>query len=78
MISEISPKELKGTMLGLQSTIVGLALLPASVIAGILWDKVGAAAPFVFGACLSLVAAIMLIAFLGKTAPGKETQNETI
>ncbi len=36
-IAEISPKELKGTMLGMHSTIVGVALLPASVIAGLLW-----------------------------------------
>ena len=34
-IAEISPKELKGTMLGMHSTVVGIALLPASVIAGL-------------------------------------------
>lgn len=64
MISEIAPPSLKGTMLGLQSTIVGIALLPASVIAGLLWDGIGAYAPFVFGASLSLTAAIMLIILL--------------
>ena len=32
-IAEISPVELKGTMLGMHSTIVGIALLPASIIA---------------------------------------------
>ena len=37
-ISEISPSELKGTMLGMHSTIVGVALLPASMIAGVLWN----------------------------------------
>ncbi|MEG1500542.1 MAG: MFS transporter, partial [Clostridiales bacterium] len=47
MIAEISPSELKGTMLGLQSTIVGIALLPASIIAGLLWDLIGASAPFI-------------------------------
>ncbi|MCE5211290.1 MAG: MFS transporter, partial [Deltaproteobacteria bacterium] len=40
-ISEIAPKELKGTLLGLHSTIVGIALLPASVIAGLLWNAFG-------------------------------------
>lgn len=59
-VSEISPAELKGTMLGLHSTLVGVALLPASVIAGSLWDSVGSAAPFVFGAVLSVAAALML------------------
>ena len=37
-IAEIAPPDLKGTMLGLHSTVVGIALLPASVIAGLLWD----------------------------------------
>ena len=59
-ISEISPPQLKGTMLGLHSTVVGVALLPASSIAGILWTVWGAPAPFVFGASLSLLAALVL------------------
>jgi len=60
-IAEISPPELKGTMLGLQSTIVGVALLPASVIAGFLWTGFGAFAPFTFGALLALIAALLLV-----------------
>ena len=59
-IAEISPAELKGTMFGLQSTLAGIALLPASVIAGFLWNGIGAFAPFVFGGALSLVAALLL------------------
>ena len=60
-IAEISPKELKGTMLGLHSTVVGIALLPASSIAGVLWTSFGARVPFVFGACMSLIAACLLL-----------------
>jgi MFS family permease len=60
-IAEISPKELKGTMLGLHSTIVGIALLPASTIAGILWNVFGARVPFLVGAGLSLLAAVLLL-----------------
>ena len=63
-VAEISPVELKGTMLGLQSTIAGIALLPASVIAGALWNAFNASVPFVFGACLSMAAAIILQAFM--------------
>lgn len=59
-VSEIAPKELKGTMLGLHSTIVGIALLPASVIAGFLWNAFGSVVPFAFGASLSLVSALIL------------------
>lgn len=60
-ISEISPKELKGTMLGLHSTITGIALLPASTIAGALWNLFGTSVPFIFGACMSLGAALILM-----------------
>ncbi|MEG1629836.1 MAG: MFS transporter [Erysipelotrichaceae bacterium] len=65
-IAEIAPSDLRGTMLGFQSMLVGVALLPASFIAGLLWDGVGAYAPFVFGASLSLIAAIILGLFLKK------------
>jgi MFS family permease len=59
-IAEIAPTELKGTMLGLHATIVGIALLPASVIAGLLWDAFGPAVPFAVGAGLSLIASLTL------------------
>ena len=63
-VAEIAPPELKGTMLGLQSTVAGIALLPASIMAGFLWRVFGAAIPFVFGAGLSLTAALILIFFM--------------
>lgn len=65
-IAEISPIHLKGTMLGLHSTLVGIALLPASVIAGGLWTLLGPQAPFLFGAAISLAAALILQLFLKK------------
>ena len=71
-IAEISPPALKGTMLGLQSTLVGVALLPASVIAGFLWTAFGAAAPFTLGAAFALIAALMLCFIHGR----KETAME--
>jgi len=63
-IAEIAPPELKGTMLGLQATIVGIALLPASIIAGLLWESLGPAMPFIFGASLSFAAALVLALFM--------------
>ena len=63
LIAEISPIEMKGTMLGLHSTIAGIALLPASVICGTLWECFGNAVPFVFGASMSAFAAVLLMIF---------------
>ena len=73
-VAEIAPVELKGTMLGLHSTVAGIALLPASVIAGLLWNRFGDTVPFVFGACLSLLSAALLIVFM---KGGKRTEPTT-
>jgi MFS family permease len=54
--------DLRGTGLGAYHTLTGLALLPASVIAGGLWDAVSPAAPFYFGAATAVVAAVLLAA----------------
>ena len=64
-IAEISPEHLKGTMLGLHSTVAGIALFPASVITGLLWNRFGSVVPFVFGALLSMAAAVILLVFMG-------------
>jgi MFS family permease len=65
-IAEIAPKELKGTMLGLHSTVAGIALLPASVITGVLWTAFNPFTAFVFGAALSSIAAIILLVCMQK------------
>ena len=79
LIAEIAPADLKGTMLGLHSTLVGIALLPASVIAGFLWDVFGASAPFCFGALMSLLAALLLAFFFrtGEKTPAGFAVSES-
>ena len=49
---------------GVYYTVVGAALLPASIIAGLLWQRVGPAATFAFAAALALLAAIGFAVFL--------------
>ena len=63
-VTEIAPSELRGTVLGLKSTIAGITLLPANILAGVLWDTFNAAVPFAFGSAMSLLAALILIVFL--------------
>lgn len=57
LLVDLAPEDLRATVLGLNATVIGLALLPASLIAGLLWDSVGAAAPFYVGAAAGLLAA---------------------
>lgn len=62
LVADLAPPALRGSALGLHSTVVGLGLLPASVAAGWLWEGVGPAAPFVVGAVTASVAAGLLLA----------------
>ncbi len=60
-IADLVPSDKRGTAYGLYNAVVGMLALPASVIAGILWQTLGAGAPFVFGAAMSLTAAILFV-----------------
>jgi MFS family permease len=60
LVADIAPPELRATLIGLHATFVGIGLLPASLLAGFLWNLFGAAAPFYFGGGLGLLAALGL------------------
>jgi MFS family permease len=60
LVSNLAPAELRATAIGLHATIVGIGLLPASLIAGALWALVGPEAAFFFGSALGLLAALGL------------------
>ncbi len=65
LVADLVPAEKHGTAYGLYNAAIGLTALPASLLAGILWQGVfgwsgfGAAAPFFFGAGLALLAGIL-------------------
>jgi MFS family permease len=63
MISDIVSKDLKGTGYGIYHAVLGITLLPASLIAGLLYDKVNSNAPFYFGSVMALLATILMIFF---------------
>lgn len=60
-LATIIPSEYKATGFGLYHTMVGVAVLPASIIAGFLWDRVGPSAPFIYGAVAAWLAALSFI-----------------
>ena len=64
-ISDTIDSNKKGTGLGIYNALLGTTLLPASLIAGLLYDKVNSSIPFYFGAATAAFSAIlMLIYFL--------------
>jgi MFS family permease len=60
MVADTSPQELRGTAFGLFNLASGVAMLAASALAGILWDRLGAAATFYGGAIFAGVALLLL------------------
>jgi len=52
MIADSAPANLRGTAFGLFNLLTGAALLIASVVAGLLWERAGFQATFLVGAAL--------------------------
>ena len=64
LVADIVPQEQRGTAYGLFNAAIGFSALPASLIAGILWQVISPAAPFVFGASLALIAGFLLLTWV--------------
>lgn len=56
MVADEAPASLRGTAFGLFNLLSGVALLVASVLAGLLWETLGAAATFHAGAGFGVLA----------------------
>lgn len=63
LAADLIPAERRGSAFGLYYTILSLATLPSSLIAGFLWDKYGAPMPFYFGAVLTALVVVLLAFF---------------
>jgi len=69
LASDLVPERLRASGVGWYSTTVGLLQLVASVAAGLLWDRVGHAAVFYFGALFAAVGIIGLLALVPAESP---------
>jgi len=76
LVADLVAPERRGTAFGTWHAVVGLISLPASLLAGLLWQGFGGwggfgpAAPFAFGAAASGVAAVLL----ATTVPSSQKQ----
>ncbi len=64
LIADLVVSEHRGKAYGIYNSVIGLIALPASVIAGFLWDSVNPSAPFFFGAAMAGIATILLLIFI--------------
>ncbi len=77
-VADLVPEAQRGTAYGWYNGAVGLAALPASLLAGLLWQGVGSwsgfgvQAPFLFGAALSLAAVGLFLVWL----PQREIERQ--
>jgi len=63
-VADLVPVERRGTAYGLYHGVVGLTLLPASLIAGWLWQAYSPATPFYFGAGLAFIAMLGIMGLI--------------
>jgi MFS family permease len=71
LVADRCPENRRGSAFGLFNLATGLATLVSSVVAGILWDRVGAPAAFMTGGGFATLAALLLM--IPNTTPTNES-----
>ncbi len=68
LVTDVVPAERRGVAFGWYNLALGLGALPASLIFGVLWDRLGPPSAFAFGALMALLASVgmVLVAPSGK------------
>ena len=64
LVSDFTDRNKTGTVMGMYNALLGVTLLPASLIAGVLYDKVNSSIPFYFGAATALLSALLMVIFV--------------
>ncbi len=61
LVADQVPTHLRGTAFGLLNLVTGIALLPANLLAGVLWQQVGSQATFITGSLCAIAAILVLV-----------------
>jgi MFS family permease len=69
LASDLAPEALRASGVGWYGATIGLSGLFASVVAGQLWDHVGHAAVFLYGAAFASLGGLSLLLLVRETAP---------
>jgi MFS family permease len=68
LVAEAVPQGVRGTAFGVFHLATGIAVLLASLIAGILWQAIGPAATFMAGAAFTAIGLLGALALVGRRA----------
>jgi MFS family permease len=63
-LATIIPQDFKATAFGVYNTAVGLAMFPASLLGGWLWDNISPSATFYFGSITASLSAVLFVIFI--------------
>jgi MFS family permease len=72
LVADLSGPATRGRAFGLFHAVTGAALLPASLLTGLLWQRAGAPVALATGAALAAVAALGLLALVPAPASAAE------
>jgi len=64
LVTDFVPPRDRATAIGIYTGVTGAMILVSSVLAGVLWDTIGASAPFYLGAVTAVAALAALVALL--------------
>lgn len=73
LVADHAPPPRRGTALGIFAMAHGLATLLASLVAGVLWDRVGPSATFGVGAVGAALAVLLIPSLMPRTSPASGT-----
>lgn len=78
MVADRAPETMRGSAFGLFNLATGVAMLVASIVAGVLWDQLGPAATFLAGAGFATLAVAMVVIWGFNSARNPERKNRGI
>jgi len=66
LVTDLISADKRGTGLGIYNFLIGITILPASLIAGFLYDNINNRVPFYYGSSMALIAAVLMFVFYKK------------
>ena len=67
MVADMVEEEKRGTAFGLYNLAIGITVFPASLLFGLIWDRVNAQSAFLVSAGISILAALLLLTVRPRT-----------
>ena len=71
MVADTAPADLRGTAYGVFNLVSGVAMLIASLLAGLLWDQLGGSATFYASAACAMIALVSLARSMLRSRPSR-------